>query len=81
MLRDSTSVNVYFNNDGNYCDMYGCVVSGYLNDYVEDENGLTLCQVQATGELYFDDEPFNTWIPLSFELPEVSFWPGTTTYE
>lgn len=67
-------MNVYFNNDDSYCELYGCTVSGYLNDYDEDnENGLTLCQVQETGELYFDDVSFNTWIPLTFELPDVRY--------
>lgn len=75
----STSVNVYFNTDGSYCDTYGCTVSGYVNEYVEGQDSLSLCQVVATGELYYEDEPFDTWIPLSFVLPEVSqsssrFW-------
>lgn len=68
----STSVNVYFNQDGNYCDTYGCTVTGYVNDYVEGQDSLSLCQVRDNGTIYFDQEPFSTWIPLSFELPAVS---------
>ena len=64
-------MNVYFNNDDNFCDEYGCTVSGYVNDYIEGEDSLSLCQVQETGEVYFDEEPFKSWISLSFELPEV----------
>lgn len=64
-------MNVYFNNDDNYCDEYGCTVSGYVNEYIEGEDSLSLCQVQETGEVYFDQEPFKSYISLSFELPEV----------
>lgn len=66
----NTSVNVYFNNDDNFCDEYGCTVSGYVNDYIEGQSSLSLCQVQETGEVYFDKESFKSWIALSFELPE-----------
>lgn len=64
-------MNVYFNNDDNYCDEYGCTVSGYVNEYIEGEPSPSLCQVQETGEVYFDKESFKSWISLSFELPEV----------
>ncbi|CAM9868929.1 unnamed protein product [Scytosiphon promiscuus] len=66
----NTSVNVYFNQDGNYCDTYGCTVTGYVNDYVEGQDSLSLCQVRDNGTIYYDKEPFDTWIPLTFELPE-----------
>lgn len=69
----STSVNVFFNNDDNYCDNYGCTVSGWVNEYVVGKDSLSLCEVQATGEEFYSEEDFDTWIPLTFELPEVSW--------
>lgn len=74
-------MNVYFNNDDNFCDEYGCTVSGYVNDYIEGELSLSLCQVQETGEVYFDKESFKSWIALSFELPEVCERPRDIEHE
>lgn len=71
MLIRSTTVNVYFNDDNNYCDGFGCTVNGYVNDYIEGQDSLSLCQVQDGGELYYQNEPFDPYIPLSFDLPEV----------
>lgn len=68
----STSVSVFFNNEGNYCDAYDCTVSGYVNDYVEGQDSLSLCQVQADGEVVYNNEKFDSPISLTFDLPEVS---------
>ncbi|CAM9151049.1 unnamed protein product [Ectocarpus sp. 12 AP-2014] len=66
----NTTVNVYFNDDNNYCDGFGCTVNGYVNDYIEGQDSLSLCQVQDGGELYYENEPFDPYIPLGFDLPE-----------
>ncbi|CAM9143160.1 unnamed protein product [Ectocarpus fasciculatus] len=66
----NTTVNVYFNDDSNYCGSFGCTVNGYVNDYVEGQDSLSLCQVQEGGVLFYEDEPFDYYIPLSFDLPE-----------
>lgn len=65
-------MNVFFNNDNNYCDVYDCTVSGYINEYVEGQESLSLCQVQADGEALYSDERFSNPIELAFDLPEVS---------
>ncbi|CAN0436751.1 unnamed protein product [Pylaiella littoralis] len=66
----NTSVSVFFNNENNYCDVYDCTVSAYLNDLEEGQEALSLCQVEAEGEAVYTDERFKNPIELIFDLPE-----------
>ena len=69
--RFSTSVNVYFNSNNNYCDVYDCTLTSYLNEKVEDKDVLSLCQVQETGTVVHNKVDFDPYIELSFDVPQV----------
>ena len=69
----SASLNIYLNKDVNYCDVYGCLVSGWVNEYVEGQDSLSLCEVQADPDaLWHEPVPFTSNpVQMAFELPEV----------
>lgn len=65
-------MNVYFNKEDNYCDTYTCLVTGWVNEYVEGQDSLSLCEVQETGEIWYENELFDNPIVLEFDIPWVS---------
>lgn len=76
MVLCSTSVNVYFNKVDSYCDSYTCLVSGWVNEYIEGQDSPSLCEVKETGELWYEDELFDNPVSLEFDIPAVSYHDG-----
>lgn len=63
-------MSIFYNGE-NYCESYDCTMTGYLNEKVEDKEILSLCQVLENGTVVHNKVPYDDYVELTFEIPQV----------